>query len=173
MSESAQLKTGGKEDLEKLSKMINGISFAMLTTQDSEGKMHSRPMVTRDMECEDGSLWFLTRESTGKVRQIHETQIVNVAFSDPKNQSYVSISGRAECTKDKEKIKQLWNPMYKAWFPQGMDDPEVTAIRVVVDEAEYWDSPSSTVAHLYGYAKAMITGTPAHPGDHAKVAVST
>ena len=31
-------------------------------------------------------------------------------------------------------------------------------IRVHPANGEYWDSPSSTVLHLYGYAKAALTG---------------
>jgi hypothetical protein len=46
----------------------------------------------------------------------------------------------------------------KAWFPQGVDDPQIALIRVHPVKGEYWDSPNSTVLHLYGYAKAALTG---------------
>ncbi len=41
---------------------------------------------------------------------------MNVSFSDPPHQSYVSISGRGEIVQDKAKAKELWNPYLKAWF---------------------------------------------------------
>ncbi len=41
---------------------------------------------------------------------------MNVSFSDPPHQSYVSISGRAEVIQDKTKAKELWNPYLKAWL---------------------------------------------------------
>ena len=41
---------------------------------------------------------------------------MNVSFSDPGHQNYVSICGRAEVNRDKAKAKELWNPYLKAWF---------------------------------------------------------
>jgi hypothetical protein len=43
-------------------------------------------------------------------------------------------------------------------------------IRVHPERGEFWDSPSSTVMHIYGYAKAMLTGgTPEGLSDNRKV----
>jgi hypothetical protein len=56
------------------------------------------------------------------------------------------------------------------WFPQGPDDPEVALLKVSVDQAEYWDSPSSTMVYAYGYVKAKLTGQSPDPGDNAKIA---
>jgi general stress protein 26 len=42
-------------------------------------------------------------------------------------------------------------PEFKIWFPKGKDDPEVALLRVTLEKAEYWDSPSSTI----GYALSL------------------
>jgi hypothetical protein len=60
----------------------------------------------------------------------------------------------------------------RAWFPKGTDDPQIALIRVHPAKGEYWDSPSSTLVHLYGYAKAVVTGESPKPGDQAKVNLS-
>ncbi len=79
---------------------------------------------------------------------------------------YVSVSGRAQVVTDRSKIKELWTPLMKTWFPKGEDDPEICLIRVRAESAEYWDSPSSTIVHIYGLAKAVVTGERPNPGDH-------
>ena len=102
----------------------------------------------------------------GEIERDHH---VNVSYARPEDQRYVSLSGTARLVRDREKIKELWNPALKAWFPQGMDDPEIALIKVRVEQAEYWDSPSSAMAHVAGYVKAVATGQPYRPGENEKV----
>jgi general stress protein 26 len=94
---------------------------------------------------------------------------VNLTFSEPQDNVYVSISGRAERVVDRAKIKAMWNPAVQAWFPAGPDDPHAMLVRVVSDSAEYWDSNASTMVQLYKMAKAVLTGTTPDGGDHAKI----
>ena len=42
-------------------------------------------------------------------------------------------------------------------------------LKVTCEGAEYWDAPSSTLVHAYGYIKAVTTGEPPHPGANDKV----
>ena len=142
----------------------------MLTTAEGDGTLRSRPMATQRTKF-DGTLWFFTKESSHKVDEIRQDRHVNVSYGDPDQQNYVSISGTARLVRDRAKIKELWNPAYKAWFPKGVDDPEVALLKVEVTEAEYWDAPSSTMAHLFGVVKASITGKPAKVGENKKVEV--
>ncbi len=157
-------------DYEKLASMINDIQFTMMTTTDSQGRMHSRPMATMKLENESdfqGVLWFFTRKDSIKVHEIEEETEVNLAYADPTSQRYISIAGFASVELDKEKMKELWTPTLKAWFPEGLEDPELGLIRVNVDSAEIWDSPPSTVVKLAGMAQAMLTGKPYEKaGDH-------
>jgi hypothetical protein len=73
--------------------------------------------------------------------------------------------------RDKAKAKELWNPLLKAWFPQGLDEPDLVLLNVKVEKAEYWDSPSGKMVQLAGLAKALATGHRYHadPGEHDKV----
>jgi general stress protein 26 len=59
---------------------------------------------------------FFTRTDSSKVPEIKKHSQVNVSFSDPSHQSYVSVNGHAEVIQDKAKAKELWNPYLKAWF---------------------------------------------------------
>lgn len=141
--------------IKKLAKMIDGIQFAMLTTAEADGTLRSRPMATQQVEF-DGDLWFFTWDDSPKTDQVNQDHHVNVAFSEPKDQTYVSMSGMATVVHDRAKAEQLWNPMYKAYFPQGLDDPNLALLKVHVSQAEYWDSPSSKMVHIYRMAKAVM-----------------
>jgi len=72
--------------------------------------------------------------------------------------------------RDRARIEEKWSEPLKAWFPDGKDDPQIALIRVHPERGEYWDSPSSTLIHLYGYAKAAFTGSsPTEMTDQKKV----
>ena len=157
------------EALAKLRALIKKIDFAMLTTCDDDGTLRSRPMSTNGEVEFDGDLWFFTRASSHKVEEIERRPQVCASFADPGKQNYVSMSGRAELVRDTNKIKELWKPELKAWFPDGTNDPDIALLKVHVSKAEYWDAPSSLVAHVFGLVKATVTGTPAPSGEDVKV----
>ncbi|MDX5482573.1 MAG: pyridoxamine 5'-phosphate oxidase family protein [Hymenobacteraceae bacterium] len=157
-----------KENLQKLVDKIKDIDIAMMTTMDDDGSLRSRPMQTPEVKA-DGALWFFTGYESGKSHEIKNDSHVNLSYSKPSDNLYVSVSGRASLSRDRQKIEELWSPAMKAWFPEGKDDPNIGLIKVTIDKAEYWDSPSSAVVHLYGMAKAAITGERPDPGDNKKI----
>ena len=120
----------------------------------------------------DGNVWFFTYANSHKVHEIETRPQVNVSFSSPKDQTYVSLAGRAELVRDKAKIKELWTPALKAWFPDGVDTPDIALLKISAEKAEYWDSPSSPVAHVVGLVKSLVTGSPDSVGDNKKIDVS-
>ncbi|WP_439882888.1 pyridoxamine 5'-phosphate oxidase family protein [Pontibacter sp. MBLB2868] len=158
-----------QENLHKLIDMIKDIDIAMMTTMERDGSLRSRPMRTQKTNP-DGILWFFTGYESGKSHEISENDShVNLSYSKPDDELYVSVSGRASLTRDKQKIDELWSPTLKAWFPEGKDDPNVALIKVKIDKAEYWDAPNSTLIQLYGMAKAALTGESAKTGDNKKI----
>lgn len=156
------------EQIKKLAEMVKDIEFAMLTTVEPDGSLRSRPMATQKIEF-DGDLWFFTRASSPKVDDVEHEQNVNASFARPEGQQYVSVSGKARLVRDRAKIEELWNPAYKAWFPEGLDDPDLALLKVSAEKAEYWDGNSSVVAHLVGFVKAVATGTAYHGGENEKI----
>ncbi len=156
------------ENLEKLTDLIKDIDFAMMTTVDDDGSLRSRPMSTQEVS-KDGVMWFFTGYESAKSHEIKNDSHINLSYAKPSDNVYVSVSGRATISKDKAKIDELWSPVLKAWFPEGKDDPNIGLIRVTIDKAEYWDSPSSAVVQLYGFVKAAITGERADGGENKKI----
>jgi general stress protein 26 len=145
------------EGAQKLYDLIKGVKICMMTTAEPDGSLHSRPMWNQDADAE-GDLWFFTKLQSPKVTEISKDRQVNLAFSDPSKEHYVSIAGVAEIVRDRARIDEKWSEPLKAWFPNGKDDPQIALIRVHPVKGEYWDAPSSTLIHAYGYVKATLTG---------------
>ncbi len=166
-SDSGKSKT---ERMSKLRELIQDISIASLVTMDHDGVMRARPMATQELD-ENSELWFFTNDYSGKVDNVLAHPQVCVSYADPGKNSYVSVSGTAELVRDKAKVCELWNPMLRAWFPKGMDDPDIALLRVDVVTAQYWDAANSKLVQLFGMLKAMATGQRAEGGENEKVDV--
>ncbi|HEX6250822.1 MAG TPA: pyridoxamine 5'-phosphate oxidase family protein, partial [Gemmatimonadaceae bacterium] len=89
---------------------------------------------------------------------------VNVAYYNMKSREYVSVSGTARMVDDRSKIRELYRPDWKAWFPADdqqsgtPDDPRIALIAVDVATAVYLkiDKPRPVV--LFEVARGMVTG---------------
>ena len=156
-------------NFEKLKEMLKDIDFCMLSTVDDKGDIHSRPMSLNGEIDEDGNLWFFTSSESLKAQEVERLPKVNASFSDPGDHRYVSISGSAQLVKDRTKIRQLWKPVFRAWFPEGPDQQDVALLKVHLEKAEYWDSPSSKIAQVVSFVSAIVTGKEAEFGENKKV----
>lgn len=156
--------------IEQLKGYLEGIDFTMLTT-NAGGKLHSRPMSTQEMD-ENGDLWFFTQDDSRKIEEIQADNRINAAYSDPDGNTFVSVYGTAQMVKDRAKIEELWSPIYKAWFPEGLDDTHICLLKVHVEDAEYWDAPNSKIVQIAGFVKALVTGQEADMGDQGTIKVN-
>ena len=77
-----------------------------------------------------------------------------------------------ELVHDKEKMRALWSPWLKPWFPKGLDDPDLVLLKVSILAVEYWDAPDSATARAYGLVKALVTGDTDALGEHGKLDVN-
>jgi general stress protein 26 len=136
-----------KGDVQQLSKLISEIKVAMMTTVEDDGSLRSRPMMTQ-APSNDGSLWFFTREHSAKVHELQHDWHTCLVYADPKGERFVSVTGSGRLVNDKEKFKQFWKDEYKAWFPKGLEDPELALVEVAITKAEYWDSDTSKMITL-------------------------
>ena len=140
----------------RLNELTQGITTAILTTVRPDGTLHSRPMATRGIEA-DGAFWFLTNSNTEKVEAVRTQQRVSLCFADAAANRYVSVSGFCELVRERSRSKELWDPNYKNWLPQGLDDENLILMKIVVQQAEYWDTAQGRMVALTGFDAAAIT----------------
>jgi hypothetical protein len=81
------------------------------------------------------------------------------------------VAGFRISSRDKAKIHELCNPMYKAWFPAGEDDPQIAVLKVDVTEAQYWEASPSKLVFGLKYLAAAVTGGVVSVGESGKVLV--
>lgn len=160
-----------KNQIELVTSLIKDIKFCMFTTKSEEGKLYSRPMgiIQDEINLSEG-IYFFTRDDAPKSKEIEEDNQVNVSFSHPTKNNYVSLSGVAKLSKDQEKIKTFWKPIYQAWFPEGLNDPHLCLIHFKPEELEYWESPTSPVVKILNLVK-IVSGKAIDVGENEKLKI--
>ena len=145
--------------------LMEKIGFCMLSTRSGED-IRARPMAAH-IEPMENAIYFLTDVNGTKDDEITRWPSVGVAFADSKGQKYVSVTGTAELSNDREQIRELWATPAKAWW-QSADDPAIRVLKVTPKYAEYWDSPGTVVSYVKMLA-AAVTDTRPDMGENAKV----
>ncbi len=157
------------QNIEKFIEMVKDSKVCMLITSEKNTEnLSGRPMSISKID-DDGTMWFFTKASSYKVEEIEESKKVSIAIVNESSQNYLMIHGTATLVDDKSKMKELWSSIMKAWFPLGLDDPDMTLIKVVPNEVEYWDSSSSKMVVLFNILKAIVTGKEYQEGEHGKI----
>jgi len=165
------MKQEHNQNVEKLIEMIKDVRICMLITNEKNAEnLSGRPMSISKID-NDGTMWFFTKESSYKVDEIQESKKVSIAITNESSNNYLMINGTATLVNDKTKMAALWNSIMKAWFPLGLDDPDMALIKVVPNEVNYWDSSSSKMVVLFNMLKAIVTGKEYDEGEHGKISL--
>lgn len=160
------------EKLQKLRDIVKAVDICMLTTVDEHGDLHSRPMSNNKDIDFDGDLWFFTSTNSHKTDEIERDSKVNASFADIKGQQYASLTGHAELVRDRAKIEELWKPVFRMYFPDGVDSHDIALLKVSVEHAEYWDGSQSIFSHAIGFVAALVKGESAQLGENERIDLS-
>lgn len=158
-----------EEALKKFRKLVKDINVCMFITNHTQGN-HTRPMATIEAE-EDGTLWFFTDVRSIKVEEVSQEHKVHLVYAHPGKESYLDVWGNATVVRDKKQMKDKWSPIVKAWFPQGVDDPNLTLLKVQPADVYYWDSETGKMVAFMKIAAAAITGKQLAEGKEGKLKV--
>lgn len=155
-----------QDDVAQVWDAIDKQRVAMLTIEE-DGRLNSRPMAALARR-EEGKIYFITRMDA-KVGEIGGSAPVNVAFSDAHKNTYVSVTGTASTSQDREKLRELWSMFSEAWLPQGPDAEDVALITVDPEDAKLWDSTSSNLVYTAKVLTAVATQSPPSGGTIKEV----
>jgi len=160
---------GNEESLKKLKKLINDVNVCMFITNNKEND-HTRPMATIEIE-DNGTLWFFTDIRSIKVEEVSNSQKVHLVYAHPGKESYLDLWGNASVITDKQTIKNKWAPIVKAWFPNGVDDPNIALLKVEPKDAYYWDAETGKMISFIKIAVSAVTGKKLSEGAEGKLAM--
>ena len=151
-------------NVDELWKLVEGIETAMLTTRRADGHMVARPMATQKRAA-GADFWFATMKDMPKVAEISADPRVNLSYYKDRTKEWVSISGEAQVTSDRAKVRELWQPDWKFWFPNeggakdgGPEDPRIVLIGVRAVSAQYMTLEKPQALVLFDLVASKLTG---------------
>ena len=164
-----------QKHIDEIYALIDKIETAMLTTRRADGRLVSRPMATQKREP-IAALWFVADVESDKMDELEHDPHVNLAYFDSGSWEWVSVSGSARISTDRELIHRLYRPDWRVWFGKidnvrdgGPDDPRFALILVDAESVIYMKREKSKPMVLFEVAKGMITGERPDVGDVRKV----
>ena len=149
--------------------LIKDTRFCMLSHRHGDGSLHSHPLTTQNKALDEGAmLYFFVSKSTELGQRLRQDGNVNLSYANPKDDTWVSVTGTATVLEDPAKRKELFDAMDKAWF-DSPDDPDIELVGVKIDEAEYWNVKENKLLQMLKMGKAAATGTRPKMGEHAEL----
>jgi general stress protein 26 len=153
-----------EKKVDDLYKLIEGIEIAMFTTRRRDGTLVSRPMATQEREP-GADLWFVTDIETDKIDDLVAEPNVNISYYNVKSWEWVSVSGTVSISQDREMIRRLYKPDWKAWFEDeggarngGPDDPRFALLLVDATSVLYGKQNKPKPLALFEVVKGLVTG---------------
>lgn len=135
----------GQEAIAKIMELVKKAETCFFCTGASGGGSGgARPMSVQQVD-DAGHLWFLSASDSHKNREISRDPAVKLYFQGSAHSDFLMLHGRADISRDQAKIKELWEPILKTWFTEGIDDPRITVIQVTPSEGYYWDNKHGNV----------------------------
>ena len=160
-----------RDQIGELYGLIESIETCMMTTRRPDGRLVSRPMATQKREP-IADLWFVTDVESHKLDELGEDPQVNLGYFDTRSREWVSVSGSARVSTDRERIRALYQPDWRMWFGRvddvrdgGPDDPRLALILVDAESVVYMKQDRPKPAVLFELAKAALTGDRAELGE--------
>lgn len=136
----------------KIKELVNKASICFFCTRLGNQPFATRPMSVQEVD-EHGALWFLSAADSHKNAEIEQDPMVQLLFQGSAYSDFLSLYGTAHISKDPQKIKDLWHPILKTWFTEGIDDPRITVIQVVPQDGYYWDTKHN---QAIAFAKRLV-----------------
>lgn len=140
----------GDEALEKVRELLKSFQIAMMLTVSGEAVSAPPLGVVGGGDDFTGTLWFITDKRSGKVGAIQSGAQTSLIFQNEK---------------DGARLAELYTPVQRTWFPDGLDDPNMTLVRFDADKGNYWDKHDSMLRLLAAFTKAAVTGAPGKSGN--------
>lgn len=161
----------GERAIQRIKDAVDKAKTCFFCTQTSQwGSNGVRPMNVRKVD-DQGNLWFLSAEDSHKNEELARNPHVKLMFQGSAHSDFLFLTGQAAVSRDKAKIKELWEPVLKTWFTEGMDDPRITVIKVTPAEGYYWDNKHGNAVAGVKMLIGAMTGKTLDDSIEGRIAV--
>lgn len=141
--------------IEKIKDLAEDIKTCMFCTH-KDGKLETRPMSVQKVD-ENGHLWFLSSKKSSQNEEIAINSTVELIFAQP-HDKFLTLHAQATILYDREIIKELWSPVIKVWMTEGVDDPDLSIIKVIPHEGYYWNNKHGKMVALAKMTASLVSG---------------
>ena len=100
------------------------------------------------------------------LRSLEADPHINLSYYKDRTREWISVSGLATISRDRQKIRELYAPDWKMWFPNEgdarhgtPDDPRLVLIGVEIHGAVFLEVNKPQPVVLYELVKGWLTGT--------------
>ena len=144
--------------VEKMKALAKGASTCFFCTSlQAAGGFATRPMSVQAVD-DRGILWFLSASDSRKNEELRKDNKVQLLFQGSAHSEFMTLFGTATISTNKEKIRELWEPILKTWFTGGVDDPRITVLEIAPDSGYYWSTKHGRAVALAKMAIGAMTG---------------
>lgn len=155
---NGNLHLSGEAALTKVRVLLKRFRSAMMITSGGD-TIHSRPMALHcDPNKFDGVLWFFTDRYSRTAHEVNANSAVSLLFQNDGDSTYMHLYGHALIWNDQPKMRELFTPVLRPWFPDGVDDPRMTLIRFEAANGSFWDCPSGLLRVFAAFTKSLVSG---------------
>jgi len=159
-----------EDAVKKIKDFVNDIKVCMFCTSVTDMPFRTRPMSTLEVD-DEGNLWFFSAKSSDKNDEIKNDDTVQLIYSKNSDVHFLTITGKATIVEDQAKKDELWNPIVKAYFPEGKDDPNLSLVKIKPEAAHYWDTINGKMITWFKMAASAVTGNQNNVGVEGKLKV--
>lgn len=155
--ESHEASLSGTQAVTEIKKIADAARICLFGTLPDHAPLTVRPMAVQSVD-EAGNLWFLSSRVSHTNRHIAEDSRVQLLFANPGKSEYMTLNGVATISDDRALREQHWTPIAKTWFNEGVDDPDLTVVKVEAHDGYYWDTKHGKTVSFLKIAAGMISG---------------
>ncbi|AQG78812.1 pyridoxamine 5'-phosphate oxidase family protein [Spirosoma montaniterrae] len=148
----------GSEAGKKIKELVDKNTTCYFCTKLTTGEpLRTRPMSVQKVDTL-GNFWFLSADDSHKNAEIQDDKYVQLLFQGSEHSDFLSVYGVATISKNKQLIEELWEPLLRTWFTEGVDDPRITVIHVKTEQGYYWDNKNGNAVAFAKMAVGAMLG---------------
>ncbi len=147
----------GTPAITKIRDLAKSARVCLFGTDLKHPPLTVRPMAVQSVD-DAGDVWFLSGRSSHTNQHIAADPQVQLLFANPGSSEFMTLEGDATISDDRGLKEEHWTPIAKTWFTGGVDDPELTVLRVRVRDGYYWDTKHGKATSMIKIAIGAVTG---------------
>jgi general stress protein 26 len=150
--------------------IMEKVGVCMLTTRNSSGDFHARPVEAR-LAREESCIYVVTDLRSAKEHEIERDPHFGLTFVDQQSNAYLALAANATVIADPATVKKYWRVTDNMWW-KGPGDPDVCVLRAELTRGALWDGPASKAVELFEFIKGKVTGQKPNLGENRKTDIT-